>query len=84
MIMKPNEKAEIPIGVIVGSVIAGILLLMALVAILWKVRKASYFKIPGFQRPVLNFLKTAILSMIWHVLYHARNASLFMISHSCL
>jgi hypothetical protein len=22
--------------------------------------------------------------MIWHVLYHARNASLFMISHSCL
>ncbi|XP_073933605.1 integrin alpha-2 [Castor canadensis] len=41
MIMKPNEKAEIPIGVIVGSVIAGILLLMALVAILWKL---GFFK----------------------------------------
>lgn len=45
MIMKPDEKAEVPIGVIIGSIIAGILLLLALVAILWKVRKASYFKI---------------------------------------
>lgn len=47
MIMKPDEKAEVPIGVIIGSIIAGILLLLALVAILWKVRKASYFKIQG-------------------------------------
>lgn len=45
--MKPHEKAEVPTGVIVGSVIAGILLLLALVAILWKVRKISYLKIQG-------------------------------------
>lgn len=38
MIMKPDEKAEVPTGVIIGSIIAGILLLLALVAILWKVR----------------------------------------------
>ena len=44
-IMKPHEKVEVPIGVIVGSVMAGILLLLALVAILWKVRTVSYFKI---------------------------------------
>ena len=43
--MKPHEKVEVPIGVIVGSVMAGILLLLALVAILWKVRTVSYFKI---------------------------------------
>lgn len=39
MLTKPGEKAEVPTGVIVGSIIAGILLLLALVAILWKVRK---------------------------------------------
>lgn len=50
--MKPHEKAEVPTGVIVGSVIAGILLLLALVAILWKVRKISYLKIQGCQRPM--------------------------------
>ncbi|XP_069897254.1 integrin alpha-2 [Dipodomys merriami] len=41
MIMKPGEKAEIPTGVIVGSIIAGILLLAALVAVLWKL---GFFK----------------------------------------
>nr|XP_035147484.2 integrin alpha-2 isoform X1 [Callithrix jacchus] len=41
MIMKPDEKAEVPTGVIVGSIIAGILLLLALVAILWKL---GFFK----------------------------------------
>ncbi|XP_037654964.1 integrin alpha-2 [Choloepus didactylus] len=40
-IMKPDEKAEVPTGVIVGSIIAGILLLLALVAILWKL---GFFK----------------------------------------
>ncbi|XP_030882183.1 integrin alpha-2 [Leptonychotes weddellii] len=40
-IMKPHEKAEVPTGVIVGSVIAGILLLLALVAVLWKL---GFFK----------------------------------------
>ncbi|XP_006865823.1 PREDICTED: integrin alpha-2 [Chrysochloris asiatica] len=40
-IMKPDEKAEVPTGVIVGSVIAGILLLLALVAVLWKL---GFFK----------------------------------------
>ncbi|XP_022349189.1 integrin alpha-2 [Enhydra lutris kenyoni] len=41
MIMKPYEKAEVPTGVIVGSVIAGILLLLALVVVLWKL---GFFK----------------------------------------
>ncbi|XP_016808807.1 integrin alpha-2 isoform X2 [Pan troglodytes] len=41
MIMKPDEKAEVPTGVIIGSIIAGILLLLALVAILWKL---GFFK----------------------------------------
>ncbi|XP_047618969.1 integrin alpha-2 [Phacochoerus africanus] len=40
-IMKPHEKAEVPTGVIIGSVIAGILLLLALVAVLWKL---GFFK----------------------------------------
>eukprot|EP00070_Physeter_catodon_P042333 XP_028349227.1 integrin alpha-2 [Physeter catodon] len=40
-IMKPHEKAQVPTGVIVGSAIAGILLLLALVAILWKL---GFFK----------------------------------------
>ncbi|XP_054431340.1 integrin alpha-2 [Pteronotus mesoamericanus] len=40
-IMKPHEKAEVPVGVIVGSIIAGILLLLALVAVLWKL---GFFK----------------------------------------
>ncbi|XP_052015754.1 integrin alpha-2 [Apodemus sylvaticus] len=41
MIMKPTEKAEVPTGVIVGSIIAGILLLLAMVAGLWKL---GFFK----------------------------------------
>ncbi|XP_077752129.1 integrin alpha-2 [Canis aureus] len=40
-IMKPHEKAEVPTGVIIGSVIAGIILLLALVAVLWKL---GFFK----------------------------------------
>ncbi|XP_051039037.1 integrin alpha-2 [Phodopus roborovskii] len=40
-IMKPTEKAEVPTGVIIGSVVAGILLLSALVAGLWKL---GFFK----------------------------------------
>ena len=47
--MKPHEKAEVPTGVIIGSVIAGIILLLALVAVLWKVRKFSCLnhRVPG-------------------------------------
>ncbi|XP_050008769.1 integrin alpha-2 isoform X2 [Alexandromys fortis] len=41
MIMKPTEKEEVPTGVIIGSIIAGILLLLALVAGLWKL---GFFK----------------------------------------
>uniref|UniRef100_G1P981 Integrin alpha-2 n=1 Tax=Myotis lucifugus TaxID=59463 RepID=G1P981_MYOLU len=40
-VTKPHEKAEVPTGVIVGSVVAGILLLLALVAVLWKL---GFFK----------------------------------------
>jgi len=48
--MKPHEKAEVPTGVIVGSVIAGILLLLVLVAVLWKVRKFFIFKNMGLLK----------------------------------
>lgn len=41
MIMKPTKKKEVPTGVIIGSIIAGILLLLALVAGLWKL---GFFK----------------------------------------
>lgn len=35
-ISKPGEKGEVPVGVIVGSVIAGLLLLALAVGLLWK------------------------------------------------
>ncbi|KAM5264395.1 integrin alpha-2 [Ctenodactylus gundi] len=40
-IMKPDEKDRVPTGVIVGSVIAGILLLLSLITVLWKL---GFFK----------------------------------------
>nr|XP_009513387.1 PREDICTED: integrin alpha-2 [Phalacrocorax carbo] len=40
-IIKPDEKAEIPVGVVIGSILAGILLLLVLVAVLWKL---GFFK----------------------------------------
>ncbi|NXT49248.1 ITA2 protein, partial [Pluvianellus socialis] len=39
--MKPDEKAEIPVGVVIGSILAGLLLLLVLVAVLWKL---GFFK----------------------------------------
>ena len=36
-ISKPGEKGDVPVGVIVGSVIAGLLLLALAVGLLWKV-----------------------------------------------
>uniref|UniRef100_A0A8C5KYY6 Integrin alpha-2 n=1 Tax=Jaculus jaculus TaxID=51337 RepID=A0A8C5KYY6_JACJA len=41
MVMKPSEKAEVPTGVIVASALAGILLLLCVVAGLWKL---GFFK----------------------------------------
>ncbi|XP_068105557.1 integrin alpha-2 [Hyperolius riggenbachi] len=40
-ITKPGEKSEVPVGVVVGSVLAGLILLAALVAGLWKL---GFFK----------------------------------------
>ncbi|XP_048358571.1 integrin alpha-2 [Sphaerodactylus townsendi] len=40
-IIKPDAKAEVPIGVVIGSILAGLLLLIALVAALWKL---GFFK----------------------------------------
>ncbi|KAM8960865.1 integrin alpha-2 [Pelodytes ibericus] len=40
-ITKPGEKSEVPIGVVIGSAIAGLFLLAALVAVLWKL---GFFK----------------------------------------
>jgi len=36
-ISKPGEKGEVPVGAIVGSAIAGLLLLALAVGLLWKV-----------------------------------------------
>ncbi|KAJ6669941.1 hypothetical protein lerEdw1_000490 [Lerista edwardsae] len=35
-VIKPDEKAEVPVGIVIGSVLVGLLLLVALVAALWK------------------------------------------------
>lgn len=40
-VSKPGEKADVPVGVIVGSVIAGLLLLALVVGLLWKVSVAA-------------------------------------------
>ncbi|XP_044302207.1 integrin alpha-2 isoform X1 [Varanus komodoensis] len=40
-ITKPTEKSEVPVGIVIGSVLAGLLLLVALVAALWKL---GFFK----------------------------------------
>lgn len=41
-IIKPDEKAEVPVGVVIGSILAGLLLLLVLVAVLWKVSRYLY------------------------------------------
>ncbi|XP_053557240.1 integrin alpha-2 [Bombina bombina] len=40
-ILKPDVKSEVPIGIVIGSAIAGLLLLAALVGVLWKL---GFFK----------------------------------------
>ncbi|XP_042307703.1 integrin alpha-2 isoform X4 [Sceloporus undulatus] len=40
-IINPDEKAEVPIGVVIGSVLVGLLLLVGLIAALWKL---GFFK----------------------------------------
>ncbi|XP_063151748.1 integrin alpha-2 [Candoia aspera] len=40
-IIKPDEKAEIPIGIVIASVLIGLLLLIILTAVLWKL---GFFK----------------------------------------
>lgn len=37
-VTKPGEKGDVPVGVIAGSVVAGLLLLAIAVGLLWKVR----------------------------------------------
>lgn len=37
-VTKPGEKGDVPVGVIIGSVVAGLLLLALAVGLLWKVR----------------------------------------------
>ncbi|XP_073536416.1 integrin alpha-2 isoform X1 [Phyllobates terribilis] len=61
IIIKPGEKAEVPVGVIVGSVIAGLILLAALVAALWKLGffKRKYEKL---QRTEDEIAETAQLN----------------------
>nr|XP_034956458.1 integrin alpha-2 [Zootoca vivipara] len=40
-ITKPDEKADVPVGIVIASVLVGLLLLLALVAALWKL---GFFK----------------------------------------
>lgn len=47
-IIKPGEKSEVPIGVVIGSALAGLLLLAALVAALWKVFYVTHC-LPSYQ-----------------------------------
>ena len=37
-VSKPGETADVPVGVIVGSIVGGLLLLALAVGLLWKVR----------------------------------------------
>lgn len=41
-VSKPGEKGDVPVGVIAGSVIAGLVLLALVVGLLWKVKSPSY------------------------------------------
>ena len=51
-VSKPGETADVPVGVIVGSVIGGLLLLALAVGLLWKVTicfQPGYFRAYGMQ-----------------------------------
>lgn len=43
-VSKPGEKGEVPVGVIAGSVIAGLVLLALAIGLLWKVKHHSYIE----------------------------------------
>lgn len=49
-VSKPGEKGDIPVGVVAGSVIAGLVLLALAVGLLWKVRSRVY------QRTQMHFI----------------------------
>lgn len=48
-VSKPGEKGDVPVGVIVGSVIAGLLLLALAVGLLWKVRFYLCLLVPSLD-----------------------------------
>lgn len=48
-VSKPGEKGDIPVGVIAGSVIAGLVLLALVVGLLWKVKSQSYSHLNGLS-----------------------------------
>lgn len=58
-ISKPGAKGEVPVGVIVGSVIGGLVLLAVAVALLWKVifgfTSVDTFKIFYILLPVIYY-----------------------------
>lgn len=55
-VSKPGETADVPVGVIAGSAIAGLLLLAAAVALLWKVLLYSRYLIKTMKRSLNNVL----------------------------
>lgn len=60
-VSKPGEKGEVPVGVIVGSVIAGLLLLALAVGLLWKVgvllgHGGNDFSMQGINRKLIRHI----------------------------
>lgn len=50
-VSKPGEKGDVPVGVIAGSVIAGLVLLALVVGLLWKVETLTYSHLNSLSVP---------------------------------
>lgn len=70
-VSKPGETADVPVGVIAGSVIGGLLLLAAAVALLWKVILYFRYLIKVIKRSNNNVLKYLLAAI--HVALINRN-----------
>lgn len=57
---KPGAKADVPVGVIVGSIIGGLLLLALVVAALWKVWVFFVVQIVDARHQYKNWLQTSL------------------------
>lgn len=75
-VIKPDEKAEVPVGIVIGSVLVGLLLLVALVAALWKVSK--YSRLLKMNADLLEYINNNLFKyfLIWNNLYFYWNLSM--------